>query len=100
MRPAPAPAAATNRGATMTTTAMQYAATLGLLGALVAATLLGLPAQVHAGTRGVGIMAQYCAPQHDSVDLHRIYCRDRGRARRAPALFAPAFGALRALTLR
>jgi hypothetical protein len=73
-----APAAATNRGATMTTTAMRYAATLGLLGALVAATLMGLPARVHAGTRGVGIMAQYCAPQHDSVDLHRIYCRDRG----------------------
>jgi hypothetical protein len=61
----------------MTTTAMQYAATLGLLGVLVAATLMGLPAQVHAGTRGVGL-AQYCAPQHDSMDLHRIYCRERG----------------------
>jgi hypothetical protein len=66
------------RSATMTTTAMQYAATLGLLGALVAATLMGLPAQVQAGTRGAGVMAQYCAPQHDSIDLHRIYCRDRG----------------------
>jgi len=62
----------------MTTTAMQYAATLGLLGALLAATLMGLPAQVQAGTRGAGVMAQYCAPQHDSIDLHRIYCRDRG----------------------
>jgi len=55
----------------MTTTAMQYAATLGLLGALVAATLMGLPAQVQAGTRSLGVMAQYCAPQHDGIDLHR-----------------------------
>jgi hypothetical protein len=62
----------------MTTTAMQYAATLGLLGALVAATLMGLPAQVQAGTRSLGVMAQYCAPQHDGIDLHRIFCRDRG----------------------
>jgi hypothetical protein len=57
---------------------MQYAATLGLLGALVAATLMGLPAQVQAGTRSLGVMAQYCAPQHDGIDLHRIFCRDRG----------------------
>jgi hypothetical protein len=62
----------------MTTTAMQSAATLGLLGALVAATLMGLPGKVHAGTKGVGVLAQYCVPHHDSVDFHRIYCRDRG----------------------
>jgi hypothetical protein len=68
----------------MTTIAMRYAATIALLGALFTATLIGLPGQVQAGARGVGVqgigvLAQYCAPpQHDSVDFHRIYCRDRG----------------------
>jgi hypothetical protein len=73
----------------MTTTAMRYTATVALLGAIFAAMLTGLPGQVQAGARGVGaqgigvqgtgVLAQYCAPpQHDSVDFHRIYCRDRG----------------------
>jgi hypothetical protein len=62
----------------MTTRAMRYAATIGLAGALVLAAVVSAAVEVNAGARDGQVLAQYCAPQHDYSDLHRVYCRDHG----------------------
>jgi hypothetical protein len=79
-RPALAPVAPSNEGATMKTTAMRYAAAIGLLGALALLAAISAAGQIHSGAVRDSALAQYCAPppHHDSPDLHRIYCRDQG----------------------
>jgi hypothetical protein len=62
----------------MTTTTMRYAATIVLLGALVLATAMSAAGRIHSGAERGVTLAQYCAPPHDSMELHRIYCRDHG----------------------
>jgi hypothetical protein len=57
---------------------MRYAATIGLAGALVLAAVVSAAVEVNAGARNGQLLAQYCAPQYDNSDLHRIYCRDSG----------------------
>ena len=60
------------------TTAIRYAATFGLLGALALPGAIPSAAQISVGLKGVSPLAQYCVPSYDATDLHRIYCRDRG----------------------
>jgi hypothetical protein len=52
--------------------------TFGLLGALALPGAIPSAAQIPAGLKGGGPLAQYCVPSYDATDLHRIYCRDRG----------------------
>jgi hypothetical protein len=62
----------------MKTAAMQYAVTVALAGALALTATSGPSAQMRAGAAGDGAVAQYCAPQHESTDLQRIFCREHG----------------------
>jgi hypothetical protein len=57
---------------------MRYAATIGLAGALMLAAVISAAVEVNAGARDGQVLAQYCAPQHDNSDVHRVYCRDHG----------------------
>jgi hypothetical protein len=57
----------------MRTTILRYAANAGLIGMLaLAAAALG---QVRTGAPAGNELAQYCAPQDESPDAHRFYCR-------------------------
>jgi hypothetical protein len=60
------------------TTAIRYAATFGLLGALALPGAMPAAAQIPAALKGGSPLAQYCVPSYDATDLHRIYCRDGG----------------------
>jgi hypothetical protein len=62
----------------MKTAAKQYAVTFGLACALALMATPSTLAQARTGVLGAGTLAQYCAPQYDPGDLHRVYCRDRG----------------------
>jgi hypothetical protein len=60
------------------TTAIRYAVTFGLLGALALPGAIPSAAQIPAGLKSGSPLAQYCVPSYDATDLHRVYCRDRG----------------------
>jgi hypothetical protein len=63
-------------GAAMRTTALQYAASAGLLGMLALATATGSFGQMRTGTHTGIETAQYCMPQDENSDAHRFYCRN------------------------
>src|SRR6516162_4874152 len=60
---------------TMTTTILRYAANAGLIGLLALVAASGSFAQVRTGAPAGNELAQYCAPQDESPDAHRFYCR-------------------------
>ena len=57
----------------MRTTIRRYAANAGLIGvlALAAASFGQVRTQAPTGNE----LAQYCAPQDESADAHKFYCR-------------------------
>jgi len=59
----------------MTTTALHYAVIIGLTGLALIAAISSF-AQIRTGARAASHLSQYCAPQEESSDAHRFYCRD------------------------
>jgi hypothetical protein len=59
----------------MRTTILRYAANAGLIGLLALVAASGSFAQVRTGAPAGNELAQYCAPQDESPDAHRFYCR-------------------------
>jgi hypothetical protein len=60
----------------MRATILRYAANAGLIGTLALAAASGSFGQARAPTGNE--LAQYCAPQDESPDAHRFYCRNEG----------------------
>jgi hypothetical protein len=58
----------------MRTTILRYAANAGLIGLLAAAASSSF-ARVRIGAPAGNELAQYCAPQDESTDAHKFYCR-------------------------
>jgi hypothetical protein len=62
----------------MRATILRYAGNAGLIGMLALAAAGGSLGQVRTGATGGNELAQYCAPQGESPDAHRFYCRNEG----------------------
>src|SRR5262249_25173297 len=58
----------------MRTTILRYATNAGLIGLLAAAASSSF-ARVRIGAPAGNELAQYCAPQDESTDAHKFYCR-------------------------
>ena len=58
----------------MRTTILRYAANAGFVVMLALAAAASSFAQVRTGRAG-NELAQYCAPQDESTDAHKFYCR-------------------------
>jgi hypothetical protein len=56
-------------------TILRYAAHAGLIGMLAYAATSGPFAEVRTGAPAGKELTQYCAPQEESPDAHRFYCR-------------------------
>ena len=56
-------------------TILRYAANAGLIGMLALAAATSSFGQVRTRAPGGNELAQYCAPQDESPDAHRFYCR-------------------------
>jgi hypothetical protein len=56
-------------------TILRYAANAGLIGMLALAAATSSFGQVRTGAPASNELAQYCAPQEESPDAHRFYCR-------------------------
>jgi uncharacterized membrane protein YbhN (UPF0104 family) len=56
-------------------TILRYAANAGLIGMLALAAATSSFGQVRTGASAGNELAQYCAPQDESPDVHRFYCR-------------------------
>src|SRR6516164_3710971 len=61
----------------MRTTILRYAANAGLIGLLALAAASSSFAQVRTGAPAGNELAQYCAPQDESIDAHKFYCRSK-----------------------
>ena len=59
----------------MRTTIPRYAANAGLIGLLALAAASSSFARVRMGAPAGNELAQYCAPQHESTDAPKFYCR-------------------------
>jgi hypothetical protein len=59
-------------------TILRYAANSGLIGMLALTAASGSFGQVRTGAPAGTELAQYCAPQDESPDAHRFYCRNEG----------------------
>ena len=57
----------------MRTTMLRYAANAGLIAMLAAAS--SSFGSVRTGVLARNELAQYCAPQHESTDAPKFYCR-------------------------
>jgi hypothetical protein len=62
----------------MRATTLRYAAHAGLIAMLALAAAGGSFGQVRTGAAAGNELAQYCAPQDESPDAHRFYCRSEG----------------------
>jgi hypothetical protein len=62
----------------MRTTILRYAANARLIGMLALAAATSAFGQVRTGAPAGNELAQYCAPQDESPDAHRFYCRSEG----------------------
>jgi hypothetical protein len=60
----------------MKKTAMRYAVTAALSGALAFAAATGPFAQARTGADAGIRVSQYCIPQEPTFDAHRFYCRN------------------------
>ena len=59
----------------MSRTLLRYAANAGLIGMLALAAASSSFGQVRTEAPAGNELAQYCAPQDESTDAHRFYCR-------------------------
>jgi hypothetical protein len=59
----------------MRTTILRYAANAGFVGMLALAAAASSFEQVRTEAPTDNELAQYCAPQDESPDAHRFYCR-------------------------
>ena len=59
----------------MKPTILRYAANAGLIGMLALVAAMSSFGQVRTGAPAGNELAQYCAPQDESPDAHRFYCR-------------------------
>ena len=59
----------------MRTTILRYAANAGLIAMLALAPASSSFGSVRTGAPFGNELAQYCAPQHESSDAQRFYCR-------------------------
>ena len=59
----------------MRTTILRYAANAGLVGVLGLAAASGSFGQLRTQAPTGNELAQYCAPQHESTDAPKFYCR-------------------------
>ena len=59
----------------MRTTILRYAANAGFVVMLALAAAASSFAQVRTGAPAGNELAQYCAPQDESIDAHKFYCR-------------------------
>jgi hypothetical protein len=59
----------------MRTTILRYAANAGLIGVLALAAASSSFGQVRTQAPASNELAQYCAPQDESTDAHKFYCR-------------------------
>jgi hypothetical protein len=59
----------------MTTTIRRYAANAGLIGLLALAAASSSLGQVRTQAPAGNELAQFCAPQDESTDAHKFYCR-------------------------
>src|SRR5215469_11113079 len=59
----------------MRTTILRYAANAGLIGVLALAAASSSFGQVRTQAPTGNELAQYCAPQDESADAHKFYCR-------------------------
>jgi hypothetical protein len=59
-------------------TILRYVANAGLVGMLALAAAGGSFGQVRTAAPTGNELAQYCAPQDESPDAHRFYCRTEG----------------------
>ena len=59
----------------MRTTILRYAANAGFIAMLTLAAAGSSFAQVRTQAPAGNEFAQYCAPQDESTDAHRLYCR-------------------------
>jgi hypothetical protein len=59
----------------MRTTILRYAANAGLIGLLAPVAASSSFAGVRIGAPAGNELAQYCAPQDESTDAHKFYCR-------------------------
>ena len=62
----------------MRATILRYAAHAALIGTLALAATSSSFGQVRTGAPAGNALAQYCAPQDESPDAHRFYCRSEG----------------------
>jgi hypothetical protein len=62
----------------MRATTLRYAAHAGLIAMLALVAASGSFGQVRIGEPAGNELAQYCAPQDESLDAHRFYCRSEG----------------------
>jgi hypothetical protein len=56
-------------------TILRYAANAGLIGILALAAATSSFGQVRTQAPAGNELAQYCAPQHESTDAPKFYCR-------------------------
>lgn len=59
----------------MRTTTPRYAANAGVIGLLALAAASSSFGQVRTQAPAFNELAQYCAPQDESTDAHKFYCR-------------------------
>jgi hypothetical protein len=59
----------------MRTTILRHAANAGLIGLLAVAAASSSFGQVRTQAPTGNELAQYCAPQHESTDAPKFYCR-------------------------
>jgi len=59
----------------MRTTILPYAANAGLIGLLAVAAASSSFGQLRTRAPAGNELAQYCAPQHESTDAPKFYCR-------------------------
>ena len=59
----------------MRTTTLRHAANAGLIGLLALAAASSSFGQVRTQAPAANELAQYCAPQDESTDAHKFYCR-------------------------
>jgi hypothetical protein len=59
----------------MRTAILRYAANAGLIAMLALAAASSSFGSVRTGVLARNELAQYCAPQHESTDAQRFYCR-------------------------
>ena len=59
----------------MRTAILRYAANAGLIGMLALAAATSSFGQVRTQAPAGNELAQYCAPQHESTDAPKFYCR-------------------------